>query len=193
MAVPNYVPANVIQNVSVPNLSTFLPPIFPSLTSTLLLPQVSTFITPISTSDSTLYANNMVIDAWADEARRSYQGVEEQGAIETLRHVFEGKEDSDKAASRIASIYDPLLQRGFKISPVAQLWTLICEAVKALGSDKEIDMRLVDLLNAISKLPDVLDKDGKPITGGEMAYSKVYWRDLPSLTMIFREYAMGKS
>jgi len=134
----------------------------------------------------------MAIDAWADAARRSHQDVEQQRAIDTLKTVFEGRQPSDRAASTIASIYEPLLQRGFKISPVTQLWDLLCDAVKALGGNIEIDKRLVDLLNSISKLPDVTDKHGNPITGGEMGDYKVYWRELPGLAMVFREYAMGK-
>lgn len=133
----------------------------------------------------------MVIDAWAEAAHRSHQGVEEQGAIDIFRTVFDGKESPDRAASTIASIYEPLLQRGFKIAPVTKLWNLVCDAVKSLGGHQEIDRRLVDLLNSISRLPDVIGKDGNPITGGEMENYKVYWKDLPGLAIIFREYAMG--
>lgn len=135
----------------------------------------------------------MSINTWADAARKDQwrQSVEQQRAIDNLKVVFEGKEDPIRAASAIASIYDPLLKRRFEFSPVNQLWAMICEAAQMLGGDREIDEGLISLLNAISKLPDVTAKDGKPINGGPYGNYKVYWRELPSLAIMFREYAIG--
>ena len=51
---------------------------------------------------------------------------------------------------------------------------------------------MIDLLNSISQLPDVTDEDGNAITP-EWKSAGVYWRDLPELAMMFREYGIGKS
>lgn len=48
------------------------------------------------------------------------------------------------------------------------------------------------MLNYISKLPDVLDGEGKAITPA-WKNAGVYWRNLPELAMMFREYAIGRS
>ena len=135
----------------------------------------------------------MSIDAWADAARRSQyrQDAEHQRAINTLKTAFEGKETPVKASSTIASIYNPLLQRGFQFSPVSELWGMICEAAKILGGIRDIDERLISLLNSISSLPDVTDKNGDAVTAGPYGDYAVYWKDLPSLAIMFREYAIG--
>ncbi len=135
----------------------------------------------------------MSIDTWAEAARRDKyrQAAEHQRAIDTLQSLLEGKIDSDSAAGTIASTYEPLLKRGLKPSPVATLWVLICDAVRTLGGNRDIAERQVGLLNSISKLPDVTDEHGKAVTP-EWSSAGVYWRDLPELAMMFREYAIGK-
>ena len=137
----------------------------------------------------------MSIDAWADKARRSQyrQDAEHQRAITTLKTVFEGKETSVSAASTIASIYEPMLKRGFQLSPVNELWGMICEAATMLGSNQEIDERLISLLNSISSLPDAIDEKGNVVKAGPYGDYRVYWKDLPSLAIMFREYAIGTS
>ena len=136
----------------------------------------------------------MSIDTWAEAARQSQyrKESEHQRAIETLKAVFEGKEDPSKAASTIASIYKPLLQQGFQIPPVTELWGMICEAAKMLGGDREIDERLIKLLNSIAALPDVVDRQGNPINGGPNTDYAIYWKELPGLAIMFREYAIGE-
>ena len=137
---------------------------------------------------------SMSIDAWANAARQSqYRSfeAENQRAIDTLKAVFEGKEDPNRAASTIASIYNPLIQRA-QIFAVTELWVIICEATQALGSDREIDTRLISLLNSVAALPDVVDKNGDPINAGRDWNYRVYWKDLPILAIIFREYGIGK-
>lgn len=135
----------------------------------------------------------MSIDAWADKARRSQyrQSTEHQRAITTLKTVFEGKETPMRAASTIASIYEPMLKRGFQLSPVNELWGMICEAATMLGGNREIDKRLISLLNSISSLPDVLGESGDAVKAGPYGDYGVYWKDLPSLAIMFREYAIG--
>ena len=137
----------------------------------------------------------MSIDAWADKARRSQyrQDAEHQRAITTLKTVFEGNETPVSAASTIASIYEPMLKRGFQLSPVNELWGMICEAVTMLGGNQEIDERLISLLNSISSLPDVIDEKGDVVKAGPYGDYGVYWKDLPSLAIMFREYAIGMS
>lgn len=135
----------------------------------------------------------MSIDAWADKARRSQyrQDAEHQRAIDTLKTVFEGKETPVRAANTIASVYEPMLKRGFQLSPVNELWGMICEAATILDGNREIDERLISLLNSISSLPDVTNENGDAVKAGPYGDYGVYWKDLPSLAIMFREYAIG--
>lgn len=147
---------------------------------------------PTSNNDITASTNGMSIESWAADARQNpYSKVwQQQRAIDTLEALFQGKRDPDRVATTIASLYDLMLKQGFTLSPVYQLWTMICEATRELGSDREIDIHLIELLNSVSKLPDVTDKTGKAIGPGK-GVSGVYWKDLPGLAIMLREYAFG--
>ena len=132
----------------------------------------------------------MSLEAWADTARRGdyREAPEHQGAIDVIKTLLEGTIDSDRAATMIASLYNPLIKRGLKFSPVPTLWEIICDAIRALAGNKDIAERLVRLLNSISKLPDVKsehDNAVSPVRGR-------YWRDLPHLGIMFRENAIGE-
>lgn len=133
----------------------------------------------------------MSVEAWADNARRDKyrQDLEHQRAIDTVKLLLQGETDSDSAAGTIASIYNPLVKHGPKPSLIATLWDIVCDAVRALGGDRDFAELLVSLLNSISKLPDVIDEHGSAIT----SVREVYWRDLPELAIMFREYGIGKS
>ena len=132
----------------------------------------------------------MSIEGWADTARhdRYRQGSEHQRAIDTIKDMLQGKLDADSAADAIASIYNPLLKRAFKISPVVTLWGVICDAARVLGGDRDISERMVSLLDSISKLSDVTDDYGNVVT----PVRGVYWRDLPELAITYREYGIGE-
>ncbi|KAL8671695.1 MAG: hypothetical protein Q9168_003817, partial [Polycauliona sp. 1 TL-2023] len=132
-----------------------------------------------------------LIKVWAERARRDRwsQNETSQRAIAILEAMFEGKDTPHSSASRLADIYNPALKAGFSHSPVFQLWAKICEAMLILGGDMEIDKQLVQLLNAIARLPDVLDENGRPIGPGG-GYSGVYWKNLPAMGIMFREYAI---
>ena len=136
----------------------------------------------------------MSIEAWAEAARRKQycQTAEHQRAIDTVQNLLQGKITADTATSTIASLYEPVFKRGFKHSPVATFWDILCSAIRALGGQQELSERLIGLLNAISRLPDVKDEDGNAITP-EWKGAGVYWRGLPELTLMFREYAIGQS
>ena len=41
---------------------------------------------------------------------------------------------------------------------------MTCDVARSLGANREITKRQIALLNSISKLPDVLDEQGKAIT-----------------------------
>ena len=174
------------------NLSIYAQPPFASPVSTLRLPYLSTIIVSTAKSYSLASTSNMSIEAWADTVCQSplRQDAGQQRAIDTLKAVFEDRRDPDSAASTIASIYDQRLKRGFKLSPVTELWGMICEAVRLLGGNREIDKRLIGLLNSISKLPDVTDDKGNAINPGG-GITGVYWKDQPGLAIMFREYAIG--
>ena len=135
----------------------------------------------------------MSIEAWANAARRSQyrQSAEQQHVIGTLTEVFEEKTEPDRAASKIASIYDPSLKQNSQNSPVHELWGMICEAIKILGGEQKIDVRLISLLNSLAKLPDVKDNHGNVVNAGANGNYRMYWKDLPNLAIMFREYAIG--
>ncbi|KAI4281496.1 MAG: hypothetical protein L6R38_003644 [Xanthoria sp. 2 TBL-2021] len=104
--------------------------------------------------------------------------------------MFEGKDTPERTAASLAEIYNPALKAGFQLSPVFGLWGMLCEAMRILGGDLSISKNLVQLLNAIARFPDVTDDKGKPIGPGG-GYSGVYWKDLPAMGIMFREYAIG--
>lgn len=139
---------------------------------------------PMNTSD--------LIKAWADQARhdRWRQTPLSQRAIDILEAMFEGKDTPERTAASLAEIYNPALKAGFQLSPVFGLWGMLCEAMRILGGDLSISKNLVQLLNAIARFPDVTDDKGKPIGPGG-GYSGVYWKDLPAMGIMFREYAIG--
>lgn len=134
--------------------------------------------------------SGMSIEAWADGARQDKyrQNPEHQRAIDTIKILLQGQIDSDSAAGTIASIYNPLFKRGLQTSRVATLWDIVCGATRALGGNRDLAERQVGLLNSISKLPDVKDEHTNAIT----PVQGVYWRDLPELAIMFREYGIGK-
>jgi hypothetical protein len=136
----------------------------------------------------------MSITAWADIERQNkyHQDAEQQRAIDIFQSLLEGRIDPDSAAGTIASIYEPLLKRDFKVSPVAAVWGILIDAVREFGCDRELSERMIRLLNSISKLPDVLDEHGNTIFPVMHKAAGVYWRDLPEFTLSFREYAIGK-
>lgn len=170
-----------------------------------LLPMVLRLVTAIPTHNlvlpklpSTTYNLTMgssdLIKVWADEARRRpiRQKMINQRAIDILEALFEGKDTPERSATKLTATYNPALQEGFKLSPVFELWGMICEATQVLGGDWEIDKNLIELLNALARQPDVTDESGKAIGPGG-GYDGVYWKDLPALPIMFREYAIGTS
>jgi len=162
------------------------------LVSTLVLSNLTLPTIPAPKNLSMAATNRMSIEDWAKAALQSSyrQSREQQLAIHTLEDVSYGKTGADSAATTIASLYDPLLEHGFTVSPVFELWVSVCEAVRMLGGDHEIDGRLIELLDAIAKLPDVKDQSGRAIGAGS-GYFGVYWKNLPGLAITFREYAIG--
>ena len=152
----------------------------------LSLPDSSSLNSSIATS------NGISIQAWAKQAREGEyrQHPVHQKAIDILESLFQEKIEPDAAAATITSLYDPWLKQGFDVSPVFQLWGMICEAIQMLCKNIFIDGFLVELLNSISKRPDVTDQRGKAISPGG-GFTGVYWRDLPALAIMLREYAFG--
>ena len=135
----------------------------------------------------------MSVEKWANSARQEKyrQDTEHQHAIDAMQALFEDKIDTDSAVDTIASLYEPLLKRNLKPSPVATLWDIICHAARALGGDEKIARRQVEMVNSISKLPDVVDHHDKAVTPA-WSSAGVYWKDLPELAMMFGEYALSK-
>lgn len=135
----------------------------------------------------------MSVEAWANTARRDRyrQHSEHQRAIDAFQGLLEGNTTPDATADTIASLYEALIKHPSITTSVATLWGILCDAIRALGGDKELSERLVDLLNSTSRLPDVTDEHGNALTP-DWKSAGVYWRSLPELAMMFREYSIGK-
>ena len=148
---------------------------------------------PASSNHTIAIPSSMAIKNWADAERRDphRRGIVSQRTINILANSFEGREVPERAAISIAALYDPLIRQRAPIGPVWGVWTIVCDAIRALGGNAEIDLGLIRLLNAMARLPDVTDQSGRPIGPGG-GFSGVYWRDLPGLAIIFRQYAISE-
>ena len=148
---------------------------------------------PASSNYSVAIPSSMAIKDWADAERRDphRQGIVSQRTINILSSLFEGREVPERAAMSMAALYDPLIRQRAPIGPVWGVWTIVCDAIRALGGNAEIDLRLIRFLNAMARLPDVTDRSGRPIGPGG-GFSGVYWKDLPGLAIIFRQYAISE-
>ena len=135
----------------------------------------------------------MSVKAWAIAASQdlSCQESEHQPAIHTFQRLLEGKINPETAALEIASLYEPLIKRCIDSWAVDTLWGILCGAVRALGGNQELNERLINLLNSLSQLPNVTDEQGNAITPA-WSDAGVYWRDLPELAIMFKDYGMGK-
>ena len=149
---------------------------------------------PVSSNNSVAIPSSRSIKAWADAARRDprRQGVVSQRTINILANMLEGREVPESAAISIAALYDPWIRQRAPIGPVWGVWANLCDAIRTLGGNAEIDLHLIRLLNAMARLPDVTDRSGRPIGPGG-GFSGVYWKDLPGLAIIFRHYAISES
>ena len=83
----------------------------------------------------------MSVETWADAACQGqyHQSAEHQRAIGTIQSVLEGNLESDSAAGTIASTYEPLLKHGFKTSPIATLWGMICDVARSQGATEKLE------------------------------------------------------
>ena len=115
------------------------------------------------------------------------QKLEHQRAIDVLQTVLDGREDPERAAALLASIYNPLLKQRCSLSPVHQLWDIVCSSIRMLGGNVAVAERLISLLNALANLQDVTVQSDLAKEG----FKGVYWKDLPSLAIAYRETALG--
>lgn len=134
----------------------------------------------------------MLVESWANAARRDKwnQTSEHQRTIDTFQGLLKGNISPNTAAGAISSLYEPLIKNKPVPPPVAMLWGIFFDAVRALGGSKELSERLIDLLDSISHLPDVTDEHGNAIT--PYWSDAVHWMDLPEFAIMFREYGIGK-
>ncbi|KAH7372255.1 hypothetical protein BKA66DRAFT_513831 [Pyrenochaeta sp. MPI-SDFR-AT-0127] len=132
----------------------------------------------------------MTMEAWIKNERLSKerQNVVDQQTIDVYENIIRGDLTPEAAARKVSVIYEPIIKENPSDLRIASVWYILCSAVRALGSDTEVNERLVDLLSSIRKLPDVLDEHGNALThewGGR------YWTDLPAWALAFREYGIG--
>lgn len=131
----------------------------------------------------------MSIQDWADKAREDIwrRNQADQDAIDILAAYLSGHLDTERAAQDITSVYETLIRTVMTDTHGPGLWSILCDAIRGLCGEEEIRLRLVALIEAIAKLPDVVDEHDNPIKD----WGGVYWRDLPRWGMMFREYGIA--
>ena len=134
----------------------------------------------------------MSINSWADSYRSAqyHQSANEQKSIDLYQEFLQGETKPDVCARKLADIYEPEIKRGAMPVYVTPIWSILCSAVQEFGDNHEMNHRLIDLLFAISELPEVLDDRGRRPLG--QRWEDSYWKPLPDFAIVFRDYGVGQ-
>lgn len=126
---------------------------------------------------------------WADKARVSSerQSTGSQRSIDELERLWKCNTTPEEAAQSVADILEPIIFESPNDLRVAAFWGILCEAVRAEGSDLEFSRRILSLLQSLQKI--------KVTAGGHLIKSNGarFWEDLPGFALIFREYGICKT
>ena len=135
-------------------------------------------------------SSQMTIASWTESCRSAKfrQSATDQTTIGLYQDFLNEDITAEECARRVAAIYEPLITGDPKSLPLAHLWEVLCDAVRKLGEVSGVKERLVDLVTAISQLPEVIDKNGQAIVHD---WDGSYWRVLPDFPQMFREYGVG--
>lgn len=110
---------------------------------------------------------------------------EEQNTVSIIQNLLDKFINPEAAAHIIATIYEPRLLKGEKIS----VWpfTLLSRAIIYPETTAENHQHIAEMLVCLSKLPDVI-VDGRPLKEN----GRTYWRDIPEFGIWFAECALSK-
>jgi hypothetical protein len=95
----------------------------------------------------------------------------------------------EQAAQEFANSVEPLILANQKEGGMTPIFDVIIHAIRTLGQDPDLSLRLHDFLEALSHL-SVTDKEGNPKYAG-YGWGKL-WTDLPGWWMEFRASCFGK-
>lgn len=120
---------------------------------------------------------------WAHHQRNDKfcsQRPEEQDTISTVQDLLDQSITPESAAHAIATIYEPRLLRGEKISFYP--FSLLSRVIIHPATTSQDHQHIVEVLLHLSKLPDVI-VDSKPFKENR----RTYWRDIPEFSFWFLE------
>lgn len=120
---------------------------------------------------------------WAERCAQEqyHQDATTQAAIHAVQRLLERESPPEDIAREIAELYDADVRADPQGNGYGcKFWGLFCDPVRQFGGSLEHTRLLVDLIVAISALPDI---PGTRFSQG------IYWRDLPEFGWNFRELA----
>ncbi|KAI1098039.1 hypothetical protein F4804DRAFT_325867 [Jackrogersella minutella] len=128
------------------------------------------------------------IQAWADISRCSteYQGPEKQHLIGVFQDLLENRSTPEESANSASAILEPLIKKDPNDLRNLSVWTILCDAVRHVGSDLAASKRLLNFLKCIGRI------QVKDDHGNVMQYDGChrFWVDLPTFALSFREYGI---
>lgn len=125
---------------------------------------------------------------WAETQRKDKfcsSRPEEQNTISIIQDLLDKSITPKSAAHSIATVYEPRLFRGEKIS----FWpfSLLSRAIIYPTTTSEDHQHIVETLIHMSKLPDII-VDDRPFKEN----GRTYWRHIPEFSFWFAEVALSK-
>lgn len=124
--------------------------------------------------------------SWADTQRSDKycsSRPEEQRIITLIQDMLDKSINPESAAHKIATIYEPRLQEGEKISH--HLFSLVSHAIIHPTTTLENHQKIVEVLLHLSKLPDVT-VNGVPFQEN----GRTYWHSIPEFSFWFSQHAL---
>ncbi|KAI0388162.1 hypothetical protein F5Y04DRAFT_275013 [Hypomontagnella monticulosa] len=130
----------------------------------------------------------MSIQAWASRTRSSelLQSTESQRLIDAFESFLLNECTAEDAANNIASILEPIIRGAPSDVRHATVWSVLCDAIRELGSDLDISRHLINLLDTLRQI-EVKDGHGDIL---KHEWGGSYWTNLPTFALHFREYGI---
>ena len=135
--------------------------------------------------------SDSLVTAWAEQAcdAPEFQYPQCGSLITTLYAVITGEIAPDEAARRMTAVVRPLIEEGSQSPDPTVIWRIFCTAVRALGAQKIINKRLLELFTSIQQI-NVKDGQGSELKHG---WGGADWTDLPTFDACFRDYCISES
>ncbi|KAI8631826.1 hypothetical protein F5Y19DRAFT_376974 [Xylariaceae sp. FL1651] len=128
----------------------------------------------------------MSIPAWASKARsmKDYENDEAQKVINIFERLLTKDLAPEQAAADINTVLEPVMRTNRSDLRIISPFLILSNAVRELGSDREVSGRLVSLLESL-RMIQAKDESGNDLSyewGGKL------WTDLPTFGATFRDY-----